>query len=63
MEAFAHFTLPIMTVFGKVARLNPGRNKENRRGYRVTPITIFGKAQKNNRHSVSQTSPTGAVNT
>jgi hypothetical protein len=52
-----------MTDLGKVGRLNPIRNKENRRGYRVTPITIFGKAQKDNRHSVSQTTPTGAVNT
>jgi len=38
--------LPKMTVFGKVVRLNPRRNKENSHGYRVAPITIFGKAQK-----------------
>jgi hypothetical protein len=35
-----------MTVYGKVLQLNPRRSKENGYSYRVAPITIFGKAQK-----------------
>jgi hypothetical protein len=38
--------LPTMTVFGKVPPPYPIWSNENRRGYRVTPIIIFGKAQK-----------------
>jgi hypothetical protein len=44
LHVLAWHALPRMTVFGKVARLKPRRNKENRRGYRVTPIAIFDKA-------------------
>jgi hypothetical protein len=39
-------TLPKLTVFGKVRMPRPIRSKENHRGYRVTPITILGKAPK-----------------
>ena len=35
-----------MTVYGKVARLNPIQTKENCHSYPNSPITIFGKAQK-----------------
>jgi hypothetical protein len=35
-----------LTVFGKVPCPASIQNKENGRSYRVTPTTIFGKAQK-----------------
>src|SRR5215467_6816255 len=35
-----------MTVYGKVPRLNPRRNKGNSRSYRNSPSIILGKAQK-----------------
>jgi hypothetical protein len=52
---------PRMTVFGKVARLKPRRNKENSRRNSTSPITIFGKAPKEAAGPISQATPSWAA--